>query len=81
VAAGLTERVAGEDATLDCVRPSDQTTVHGPAPVSAAWIVVADPTQICAVPDTVAIGRASTVTVTAGALDETQPWASVTVSV
>ena len=36
VAAGLTLRVAGEARTFDCVTPSDQTTIHGPLPVSAA---------------------------------------------
>jgi hypothetical protein len=80
VAAGLTERDAGEAATLDCVTPSDQTTVQGPAPVSAAWIVVEEPGQMAAVPETAAVGRGSTVTVTVGALFDTQPLASVTVS-
>jgi hypothetical protein len=78
---GETDRVAGEATTPDWTTPSDHVTVHGPAPVSAAWIIVAPPGQIAAVPDTVAVGFASTVTVTAGALFETQPLASVTVSV
>ena len=81
VAAGLTERVAGEAATPLCVTPSDQVTFQGPAPVSAAEIVVAPPAQTAAVPDTVAVGFGLTVTVTVGALLETQPLASVTVSV
>ena len=62
MAAGLTERVAGEVTTPLCVTPSDQTTVHGPAPVSAAWIVVEAPRQIAAVPETVAVGFGVTVT-------------------
>ena len=45
VAAGLTERVAGEAATPFCVTPSDQVMLHGPIPVSAAEIVVAPPAQ------------------------------------
>ena len=81
VAAGLTERVAGEAATPLCVTPSDHVTFHGPAPVSAAEIVVAPPAQTAAVPDTVAVGFGLMVTVTVGALFETQPLASVTVSV
>jgi hypothetical protein len=79
--AGLTLRVAGEAATLDCVTPSDQMTVHGPSPVSAAWIVVEAPMQIAAVPETAAVGFGLTVTVTVGAFDETQPLALVTVNV
>src|SRR3954468_21886479 len=67
VPAGETERDAGEAATPDCVTPSDQTTVQGPAPVSAAWIVVADPVQIAAVPETAAVGFGATVIVTEGA--------------
>jgi hypothetical protein len=81
VAAGLTERAAGEEATFDCVTPSDQTTVHGPTPVSAARICVELPAQIVAVPETAAVGRGFTATVTVGALTETQPLASVTVNV
>ena len=61
--------------------PSDQVTFQGPAPVSAAAMTVAPPVQIAAEPDTVAVGFGSTVTVTVGALFETQPLASVTVSV
>ena len=61
MAAGLTERVAGEEATPLCVTPSDHVTLHGPAPVSAAEIVVAPPAQTAAVPDTVAVGSALTV--------------------
>ncbi len=61
VAPGLTVRAAGEAATLDCVTPSDQTSVQGPVPVSAAWMFVAPPGQICAVPVTVAVGFGETV--------------------
>jgi hypothetical protein len=81
VAPGETERVAGEAATPVWTAPSDQVTVHGAVPVSAAWIVVAPPGQIAAEPDTAAVGFGSTVTVTDGALFETQPFASVTVRV
>ena len=59
--AGLTERVAGEAPTPLCVTPSDQITVQGPVPVSAAWIVVELPAQICAVPETAAVGFGLTV--------------------
>ena len=81
VAAGLTERVAGEAATPLCVTPSDQVTFQGPAPVSAAETTAAPPAQIAVEPDTAAVGFGLTVTVTVGALFETQPLASVTVSV
>ena len=80
VDAGETERVAG-DAAAGCTTPSDHVTVHGPAPVSAAWIPTDPPTQVSPPPDTVAVGRASMVTVTVGAFVETQPFPSVTVSV
>ena len=79
--AGDTERTAGEAATPDCVAPSDHVTVHGAVPVSAAWIWTLAPAQISPPPDTAAEGRGSTVTVTAGELIETHPFASVTVSV
>jgi hypothetical protein len=79
--AGDTERTAGEAATPDCVAPSDHVTVHGADPVSAAWIWTLPPAQTSPPPDTAAEGRGSTVTVTGGALTETQPFASVTVSV
>jgi hypothetical protein len=62
VEAGLTLRDAGDAATPLCVTPSDQITVHGPVPVSAAWIVVEAPRQIAAVPETVAVGFGVTVT-------------------
>src|SRR4051812_34357162 len=62
VEAGETDRVAGEAATFDCVAPSDQTTVHGAVPVSAAWTIVAPPAQIWAVPETEAVGFGLTVT-------------------
>ena len=81
VAAGLTERVAGEEATPLCVTPSDQVTFQGPLPVSAAEIEVDPPAQIAAEPETVAVGLGLTETVTVGALLDTQPVASVTVSV
>lgn len=61
--------------------PSDHTTVHGPVPVSAAWIVAAEPAQTEAEPLTAAVGRALTVTVTDGLLIEAHPFASLTVSV
>ena len=79
VAAGETDRLAGEAATPDWVTPSDQVTLHGPVPVSAAWTPMEPPAQISPPPDTAAAGRGSTVTVTAGALTETQPFPSVTV--
>jgi hypothetical protein len=79
--AGDTVRTAGDEATPDCTTPSDQVTVHGAVPVSAAWICASPPAQISPPPETTADGRASTVTVTDGALTETQPLASVTVSV
>ena len=53
MALGATLRVAGLAAAV-CVKPSDHVRVQGPVPVSAAWIVVADPLQIVAVPETVA---------------------------
>jgi hypothetical protein len=72
VAPGLTERVAGDEATPDCTTPSDQVTVQGAVPVSAAWIVVEPPAQICAVPETAAVGSARTVADVVAAL-EVQP--------
>ena len=56
VEAGETTRVAGLAATPVCVTPSDQVTLHGPAPLRAAWIVVLCPWQIVAAPATVAVG-------------------------
>jgi copper(I)-binding protein len=79
--AGWTMRVAGDAATLDWTNPSDHVTVHGAAPVSEAWIWTVPPAHISPPPVTVAVGRESTVTVTDGALTETHPFASVTVSV
>ena len=79
--AGDTFRTAGEAATFDCTKPSDHVTVHGPVPDRAAWIGTVPPAHISPPPDTVAAGLASTVTVTNGALFETQPFASVTVRV
>ena len=69
VAAGLTERVAGEAATPLCVTPSDHVTLQGPVPVSAAEIVVAPPAQIAAPPETVAVGSARTVAAVVPAVD------------
>ncbi len=56
VAEGLTLRVTGEEATFDCVTPSDHTTVQGPVPVTVAWIVAEDPAQMAAEPETTAAG-------------------------
>ena len=42
--------------------PIRHVTVHGPVPVSAAWIVVELPLQIVALPLTTEVGRALTVT-------------------
>ena len=69
VAAGLTFRVAGEVRTFDCVTPSDQTTVQGPVPVSAAWIVAEPPGQTAPPPETVAVGSVRTVAVVVAAAD------------
>jgi hypothetical protein len=78
VEAGLTLRDAGDAATPLCVTPSDQITVHGPVPVSAAWIVVEAPWQIVAAPETVAVGRVLTVATVVAAV-EVQP-STVTVT-
>lgn len=69
VAAGLTLRVAGEAATFDWVTPSDHTTVQGPVPVSAAWIVAEPPGQIAPPPETAAVGRTRTVPVVVAGAD------------
>ncbi len=58
--------------------PSDQVTLHGAVPVSAAETVVPLPAQTCAVPDTVAVGNARTTAVVVAA-GETQ-LATVTVT-
>lgn len=59
--------------------PSDQTTVHGPVPVSAAWITAEPPpAQIVPPPDTDAVGSARTVAVVVPAGD-VQPF-TVTVT-
>ncbi len=79
VEAGFTLRNAGLAATLACVKPSDQMTVQGPVPVSAAWIFVLLPGQIPPPPLTAAVGRAGTVTVLLQAL--LQPLALVSVRV
>ena len=55
---GLTVRTAGEAATPDWTTPSDQLTVQGAMPASAAWICVELPWQIVVVPDTTAVGAA-----------------------
>ena len=78
---GATLRVAGLAATALCVNPSDQIRFQGPIPVSAAWRVVADPLQITVVPETVAVGRARTVTRTVLLAPLAQPVESVTVAV
>jgi len=79
VTAGDTERTAGEAATPDCVTPSDQTTVQGPVPVSAAWITAeAPPAQTVPPPDAAAVGRGRTVAVVVPA-GEVQP-STVTVT-
>jgi hypothetical protein len=70
VDAGATERVAGEETTPDCVIPSDQTTVHGPVPVSAAWIAAEpEPAQMVPPPETAAVGSGRTVAVVVPAGD------------
>ena len=61
------------------VKPSDQTSVQGPAPLRAAWIFVLLPVQIAPPPLTTAIGRARTVTVLLHV--ELQPLALVSASV
>ena len=65
--------MAGDETTFDCVTPSDHTTVHGPVPVSAAWIAAEPvPAQIAPPPETAAVGsgRTTAVVVPAG---EVQP--------
>lgn len=70
VEAGATAREAGEERTLDCVMPSDQTTVQGPVPVSAAWITAEPPpAQIVPPPETAAVGRVRTAAVVVPAGD------------
>ena len=56
-------RVAGLTATFACVKPSDQTKVQGPTPVSAAEILALLLGQIVPPPLTTAVGRARMVTV------------------
>ena len=65
VEAGLTLRVAGLAATFACVKPSDQSRVQGPDPVSAAWMFALLPRQIAPPPLTAAVGHAFTVKVAA----------------
>jgi len=62
VVVGFTLRVAGLLVTPSCWMPSDQVTFHGEIPVSVAVSVVELPTQIVAVPVTVAVGNGMTVT-------------------
>jgi hypothetical protein len=77
-AVGLTVRVASVVATPDWTNPSDQVSVNGGVPESAAWTVSELPAQIVPPPETVADG--------AGAREETrvelavQPLGSVTVT-
>ncbi len=66
---GLTVRVAGEATTPFCVTPSDQTTVHGPEPVRAAWICVDPPVQTAPPPETAAVGSVRTVAAVVAATD------------
>jgi len=60
---GLTLRVAGLLIMPLCTPISDHVMLHGAVPVSAAEIVVELPTQIVAVPVTVAVGNGLTVTI------------------
>ena len=60
-----------------CIRPSDQTTVHGPDPVRLATTLVLPPGQILLPPLTVAVGRAQLVIILAHVLP--QPLALVSV--
>jgi len=62
-----------------CVTLSDQVTVHGAVPVSAAVIVVEPPGQIAPLPLRVAVGSGLTVTVADD--DAVQPLPSRTVTV
>ena len=62
VTAGLTVRVAGLLTTPLWTTPSDQVTLQGALPLSAALIVVELPAQIVALPLTVATGNGLTLT-------------------
>jgi len=73
---GVTTRVAGL-AAIVWVNPSDQPTVHGPVPVRFSVRVAEPPSHIAWVPESVAVGRGFTVTVTAFEL-AVQPALSVT---
>jgi hypothetical protein len=55
VVAGLTLRVAGLVRTPVCAMASDHVIDHGGVPVSTAWMIVELPTQIVAIPVTVAV--------------------------
>ncbi len=62
VEAGLTLRVTGLASTSTCVKPSDQTRVQGPSPLSVAWMFALLPGQIAPPPLTTAVGWARTTT-------------------
>ena len=70
-------RVAGEAPAL-WTTPSDQLTLHGPVPVSAAEMSVEPPWQIVAEPLTAAVGCARTATVVVAAVDSHPLTATVT---
>ncbi len=48
-------RNAGLAATPFWMNPSDQVRFHGPVPVNAAWMRAAEPAQMDAPPETVAV--------------------------
>ena len=66
---------------MGCVKPSDQISVQGPVPVSAAWILVLLPGQIAPPPLTTAVGRARIVTVLVQVLVQSLAFVSVSVRV
>ena len=76
---GLTVRCAGLTVTLLWIKPSDHVTVHGPVPVSAAWIVTPHCGPVVVVPLTNAVGSGLTVTATQVCV-HTQPLVAVTVT-
>ena len=76
MAAGLTVRDAVVPLLMVCVTLSDQITLHGAVPVSAAVIVAEPPGQIVPPPLTAAVGRVLTVIV-AEPLDVPVQFASV----
>ena len=73
---GLTLRDAVMPLLMVCVTLSDQVTVNGAVPVSAAVIVAEPPGQIAVVPPTVAVGSGRRVIV-AEPLDVPLQFASV----